>query len=452
MSTQAHASGASTDNRSRTVPQRTTGQGSRFLALGLAVVLLVGACGGDQDDDPGSSADDTPARASATPEAGPDDLMAADSTSGIGTPDSVPEALSQTVVLLGDRFDWCSDVETVWNAHGRTTSNLWRSAVDYEEALEAYESATDELDRAEAREALSAAERSYDESLRENQQTLSRSVNQLFDAQRAGGDTPEDIAYRRAWSALVSADPHVADLSSAAVAPLYGSPTTTAAPIDPNAPSPSAIVYAYELAVEYTVDFDYLGDRERNRAAEEAAYAVYSQVDSAVVAESLQAAAYRAVQDVRSVRMVGPARPSYQAKAALDVLKVAGGVPLMPHDAEAYDAAFSAGTSNVHQGDDYLYFVGSADQEYPPSDDEAFLSAYAARLKVIYEALPETLELVSTTIARQDTEAQAEESRQREEAAHQQAAIEALTAALGELVQGSDAYIVFKLSFEESCR
>lgn len=232
MSTQAHASGTSADNKSRTVPQWTTGPGSRFLTLGLAVVLLVGACGGDQDGDPGSSADDTPARASATPEAGPDDSMGADpitsteqtdpsapdtaseaapldSTSGTETQDSVPEALSQPVVLLGDRFEWCAEVQAVWDAHDQAMAALVAAEARHEEALKDYEAAADELDRAEAREVVDAANADVGRANDDFQQALTEAVQQLLYAKNIGGDATHHVAYRRAWQALIEGSPQM---------------------------------------------------------------------------------------------------------------------------------------------------------------------------------------------------------------------------------------------------
>ncbi len=184
---------------------------SRFLAVGLAVVLLVGACGGDQDGDPGSSADDTPARASATPEAGPDDSMGTDpitsteqtdtsapdtasevapldSTSGTETQDSVPEPLSQPVVLLGDRFEWCAEVQAVWDAHDQAMAALVT---------------------AEARHEEGAANADVGRANDDFQEALAGAVQQLLYAKDIGGDATHHVAYRRAWEALIEESPQM---------------------------------------------------------------------------------------------------------------------------------------------------------------------------------------------------------------------------------------------------
>ena len=120
---------------------------------------------------------------------------------------------------------------------------------NYEEALDAYETTTDELDRAEARQALDDLGRSYNELLDEAQEALDEAVWQLHDARRAQGGQPEDIAYQRAWEALLAADPDLADLSAAVGVRSSGStsiatPTTTAAPTNIYAFGSDDIIYA----------------------------------------------------------------------------------------------------------------------------------------------------------------------------------------------------------------
>lgn len=421
---------------------------NRLILAILAFGLVAAACGGGDDSAPPSSGDDA-SETFATSDADP-----LNSTSDTEPQDSSqPGASSQPVVLLGDRFGWCSDVQSVWAAYESTFATLLTVEANYEAAIAAYEASTDELDRAEARQALDDLGRGYDERLDEAQEALTEAVWQLHDARRAQGGQPEGIAYRRAWEALLSADPDVAGLSAAVGVRSSGStsiatPTTTAAPVDIHAISQDNIISVLGFVGEYLADS---GGSEQSGASEEAAYAVYSQADSAAVAESLHAAAFGAVEAVREVRIVGPDRPSYMARAAVDVLLTVGGAALMPYDAEAYDAAFSAGTGNVHNGSHYVDFVRNPDQP-TPADDDAFWPAYTARTRAIEAALPATIELVQAIAARLEAEAQAEASRRREAAERQRTAEEALQAALEELAEGSDAYTSFKRSFEGSCQ
>ena len=419
---------------------------NRLIFTVLAFVLVAGACGADEGSTPGSPED-------ARPEFTAPETPSQDDISD-EPQDSLQAAISsQPVVLLGDRFGWCSDVEDVWATLEATLATLLTVEASYEAAVADYEASTDELDRAEARQALDDLGRSYNELLDEAQEALDEAVWQLYDARRAQGGQPEGIAYRRAWEALLSAAPDVAGLSAAVGVRSSGStsiatPTTTAAPVDIHAISQDNIISVLGFVGEYLADS---GGSEQSGASEEAAYAVYSQADSAAVAESLHAAAFGAVEAVREVRIVGPDRPSYMARAAVDVLLTVGGAALMPYDAEAYDAAFSAGTGNVHNGSHYVDFVRNPDQP-TPADDDAFWPAYTARTRAIEAALPATIELGQAIAARQEAEDQAAAERQREEAEREKAAEEALRAALETLATGSDAYTIFKQSFEESCR
>ena len=418
---------------------------TRFILSILVFVLVAAACGGDENGTPGSSED-------ARPEFTAPETPSQDDISD-EPQDSLQAAISsQPVVLLGNRFGWCSDVEDVWATLEATLATLLTVEANYETAIADYEASTDELDRAEARQALDDLGRSYNELRDEAQEALDEAVWQLYDARRAQGGQPEGIAYRRAWEALLAADPEVAGLSAAVGVRSSGStsiatPTTTAAPVDPSPISQDDIISVLGFVGEYLADS---GGSEQSRASEEAAYAVYSQADSAAVAESLHAASFGAVEAVSEVRVVGPDRLNHMARAALDVLLTVGGAALMPYDAEAYDAAFSAGTGNVHNGSHYVDFVRNPDQPIP-ADDDVFWFAYAARIRAIEAALPATIELVQAIAARQEAEDQAAAERQREEAEREKAAEEALQAALETLATGSDAYTMFKRSFEESC-
>ena len=417
---------------------------ARLILSILILVLVAGACGGDEDSTPASPED-------ARPEFDAPETPSQDDISDEPQDSLQAAILSQPVVLLGNRFGWCSDVEDVWATNEAALATLLTVEANYEEALDAYETTTDELDRAEAWQALEDLGRSYNEQLDEAHEALTEAVWQLHDARRAQGGQPEGIAYRRAWEVLLTADPDVAGLSPAVGFRSSGStsiatPTTTAAPVDSYAENQGAIDYILELAAEYLP-----GQKIREGAAVDAAYAVYSQAGSAAVAESLYAALPAAVEAVGAVRTVGPDRPRDQARAALGVLMPVGGAVLMPYDAEAYDAAFSVAPGDPHLGSYYVDFARTPDQLLAP-DGEAFWSAYTARATAIEAALPAAIELVQATAARLEAEEQAEAQRRRDEDAREEAAEEALQAALEELATGSDAYTAFKRSFEESCR
>ena len=286
---------------------------NRLIFTILAFVLVASGCGGGDDSAPSGSGDDTLPETFTTSDAGQEGSPEPDATVGgerqdSATPDpasdvdpldstsdaepqnsSQPGTSSQPVVLLGDRFEWCSDAEGVWTNYEQTLATLRAVEAEHDAALEAYEAATDELDRAEIREALNEAERSYNQSHGRNQEALTSAVYHLLNTRRAYGDQPEDIAYQRAWSALLSADPELAALSAAVPQAVRGVPTTTAAP--PLSDS-SILIQVFD----YKQVFSGPGDRVWNQAAEEAAHSVYSQADGSLIAEALLAAAPEAAR------------------------------------------------------------------------------------------------------------------------------------------------------------
>ena len=458
---------------------------NRFILAILAFVLVAAACGGD-DSDPADQAADTAPATSATDsgsgdssEADPDgtqqdaaapdtasDAEPLDSTSGTEPQDSSqPETFSQPVVLLGDRFAWCADVEAVWTNHEQTVANFLASESEYEEVLAAYESAADELDRAEIRETLNETERSYNESHDKFLQVLTGAAFRLRQARGTYGDRPEDIAVQRAWAALLSADPELAALSAAV----------------PDDPDPKIAVPRQPAPVfpdEVLADLQRPPQRWFNRVAQEAAREVYSQADRALIAEALAMTAVEIAQianEAAVAGMSGEMRDVYFAEDlsnASHILHYVAGSVLAPFDAAAYGAARAADPnvstmvidspdayvrSITDEGIDmfgtwismeasgggptyYRYLVG----EWPASDDIA-LATYIERKGAVYDALPAALELAREATAALEAAEQAERARQRE-------AEQALQAALEELAEGSDAYTSFKRSFEESCQ
>ena len=433
----------------------------------LVFVLVASGCGGGNDGDPSGSGDDTlpevfttadsgsddspedspeiPSGADATPDdeqmdsTAPDsssDIEPLDSPSGTEAQDSpLPEAPSEPVVLLGDRFEWCSNVEGVWTHYEQTVSNLRAVEARYVGVSEAYEAATDELDRAEIREALNEAERSYSESYGKNQEALTSAVYHLLNARRAYGDQPRDIAHQRAWSALLSADPELAALSAAVPEAVRGVPTTTAAP--PLSDS-TILIRVFDYKQVYSGP----GDRVWNQAAEQAAHSVYSQADSSLIVEALLAAAPEAAKaeaqsDARQARD--------RTRAAYFVLIVRAGSVLEPFDAAAYEAADATDPSISSDSDFYVRAMQNLDPSGMIEGDNLFWAVLASRVRVIEAALPAAIDLARLTDDLRVAEAEAEWARQ-------QQAEQALQDALAVAVASSDAYVAFKRSFEESCR
>ena len=460
---------------------------NRLILATLAFVLVAAACGGGDDSTSSSSGDDTLPETFTTSDSGPEgspevssgadtttddeqmdstapdpisETAPLDSPSGTEPQDSIqPEASSQPVVLLGDRFEWCADVEAAWTNRDQTISNFLASEARYEEVLAAYESATDELDRAEIRETLNEAERSYNESHVKFQQALAGAAHDLRDARGTYGDRPEDIAVQRAWAALLSADPELAALSAAV-------------PDDPDYRVPTPIPPRQVTPDEVLADLQRPFQRWVNRVAQEAAREVYSQADSALIAEVLATTAVEIAQVVNEAATEGESFSLFDLSDASHVLHYVAGTVLEPFDAAAYGAARAADPNastmvidspdayvrsithervyveyrevsmDILDGDPtyYRYLIG----EWPTSDDIA-LATYIEREIAVYDALPAALELAREVTA-------ALEAAEDAERAHQREAEEALEAALERLVEGSDAYTAFKRSFEDSCQ
>ena len=193
----------------------------------LAFVLVAAACGGGDHGAPASSGDDTlpetfttsdsasedSPEPDATIEGAPQDSAAPDTASDIDPPDSVsatkPQDSSQPVVRLGDRFEWCSDVQAVWTTQEQALAALVAAEAEHEAAVAAYEAATDELDRGEAREIVEATQGGVRRVTVEYQKAVGDAVAQLRWARLATDDSTEGIAYRRAWEALSEESPQI---------------------------------------------------------------------------------------------------------------------------------------------------------------------------------------------------------------------------------------------------
>ena len=137
---------------------------SRFVvSTVIAVMLLAGACGGDEDSP-------TEGQAEVVSIIEGDDIS--EDAGEEGTADPEPEATTTDAaalptrigeVELGDRFPWCSTVNAMWQDFDEATE-LW-DAVNQglQEAQEAVATATDELDVIEAENVLQMAQGAYED-------------------------------------------------------------------------------------------------------------------------------------------------------------------------------------------------------------------------------------------------------------------------------------------------
>ena len=214
------------DHPRREKAQTRSGHFARVLALAALLALahgLLAACGGD--DEPDSIAIDaeieiTTERDSATTE---QDVPA--ESDAMAAPDT---AAASEQVRLGNRFDWCADVQRVWDERDEAAVALAAARAEFDEALRAQDSATDELDKAEALDAYFDA----DDQLRvvgsDHTRAAEAAIEQLHRARGSVTTGTEGVALERAWEALIAADPAVAAASDAVPAdePLPEHPDT----------------------------------------------------------------------------------------------------------------------------------------------------------------------------------------------------------------------------------
>lgn len=177
----------------------------------LAAVLLAAGCGGD-DTSP------EPEHSQPGTTTVPDSAQRTDQH-GAG---AVGEAGAAEVPRLGDRFAWCADITALWERQTQAQARADAAEAEYQTALDAYESATDELDRAEASQNAEAALRRY-ENLESDLQDATDAAAELLSSGFRGADETQSIALERAREVYsASADPSVQELLS--MTPSRGAP------------------------------------------------------------------------------------------------------------------------------------------------------------------------------------------------------------------------------------
>ena len=129
----------------------------RPFVVALAVTMLAGACAGDDDTDTGDDGD-TASMAITDSNAVDAGATAGSDAAAAVVDDSTVAATTLTVpVRLGDRFAWCASVQRRWDAQVHYRAEAEAAALAHEAAVGVYEAASDDLDRAEAQEALDRA-------------------------------------------------------------------------------------------------------------------------------------------------------------------------------------------------------------------------------------------------------------------------------------------------------
>ena len=188
---------------------------TRFLIVAmLAVAVLAAACGGDDATDEPEDDAQTAAVSEVTASVGD---QSATTTSETPIPaEAAPEPAPEPV-RLADRFSWCSTHQRTWDR----LAELQLRADDMEaarlNAQAALDTATDELDIAEAVQAVESAEESYRDFVPTYRDVL-RDATRLLDPDWVSnsGDDTEPIAVGRARDAFyATADPTLVELLEA---------------------------------------------------------------------------------------------------------------------------------------------------------------------------------------------------------------------------------------------
>ena len=193
---------------------------TRFVVVAmLAAVLLAAGCGGD-DTPPEPEYSQTP---SVTEPAtgdlvGPGTTTVRDSAQRTDqlVAGAVGEATSAAPPRLGDRFSWCADIPAIWARQAQTQAQADAAEAAHLAAMDAYDSATDELDKAEASHIAASALEHY-EDLRSDLEDATSDAVKLLTPGFSGADETRGIALERARDAYrASADPIVLELLSMA--------------------------------------------------------------------------------------------------------------------------------------------------------------------------------------------------------------------------------------------
>ena len=129
---------------------------TRFLSVAmLAVVLLAAACGGDEDsaEEPAEQASEVTTSDGDQPDSGATERADLD---GDAAPTTAPPP-------LGERFQWCGEVQSVLDRQAQAQAQDDAAVAEHVAAWEAWNAATDELDKAEALPVLEAAGRASED-------------------------------------------------------------------------------------------------------------------------------------------------------------------------------------------------------------------------------------------------------------------------------------------------
>ena len=172
----------------------------RALVSVVVVAVVAVSCGGGDEPVAQPAGSDTQ---EAQPVTQPDE----------GVTQPAPETTA-VWVPLGDRFEWCTDLQAAWERHSTALQAAVTAVTDFTQTAAAASGATDELDRAAALERLDAAEHNAGDVIRTYDATSSdypqgQGVDFLAAMSEVGDSTRIDgtkaVAYGRASDAFAAA-------------------------------------------------------------------------------------------------------------------------------------------------------------------------------------------------------------------------------------------------------
>ena len=131
------------------------------VALVASLLILVG-CEGDDNTDTENDGDTTSMAITDSNAVDAGTTAGSDAAPTVVDDGAVAATTLTVPVRLGDRFGWCESVQRRWDSQVHYRAEAEAAALAHEAAVGVYEAASDDLDRAEAQEALDRALADYE--------------------------------------------------------------------------------------------------------------------------------------------------------------------------------------------------------------------------------------------------------------------------------------------------
>lgn len=433
-----------------------------FVPAVLAALLAVAGCGSDDttEEAPRPAMSEVAAADTDEPHATTESAERLDPLDAAPEPEPEPEPQPVTV-RLGDRFPWCADVQANWDRFDDSRLALTEAETAFRQAQDALAATTDELDQAEAREAMKEARRNLlDAQDAHDSAEWEAVVNGLGRARRLHllrDDDPQDIAYSRAWVAFMDrAAPNIVaaanNLESAQTA--YDTAKATADGLVAQAEADLDAAHAAEDEARAMRNAASAVPRESREGAGPSLAAAF---------EEAWAAGEAAVEAARSSNDEDHRLAVAAYDSALAQMGAAGTRWVEAYDANRLDheaLAAALAEHNTARSEVIAALVG-IDVAASQAITDTLADLYAVTMPDFdaYTVIAEREAAYGVALsAVEDAEASYQEAWQQ---AHQDSeaayapvkeAEEALTNALYEAVRAGDGYDAFRDSFRESCQ